>query len=108
MLVARVFLAIPLLFGIACGDDAEAPRVDAAPAADADPNQPDAMPGAAIGYLQPCDVSDDQCDSTMNLTCFAFNNKGPHCTHTCVQDQADDDCEAPSPGCSGMGVCKVP
>ena len=37
--------------------------------------------------------------------CFEFNSKGPHCTHACT---LDTDCEAPSPGCSGMGVCKAP
>lgn len=106
MLVARVVLALPLLLGIACSDDDPAPpSADAAAALDADPNQPDAMPGAAIGYLQPCDTALDLCDQTMNLQCFPFNNKGPHCTHSCA---VDGDCEAPSTGCSGMNVCKVP
>lgn len=105
----RIVFAFSLLFGFACADDDPvAPQFDATPAIDADPNQPDAMPGAAIGYLMPCVTANDMCDSTMDLVCFAFNNKGPHCTHSCVQDQADDDCEAPSPGCNGMGVCKVP
>jgi hypothetical protein len=105
MLVARVVLALPLLFCIACSDDPAPPSADAAATADAAANQPDAMPGAAIGYLQPCDTATDLCDATMNLQCFAFNNKGPHCTHSCT---GNGDCEAPSTGCSGMNVCKVP
>jgi len=91
----RIVFAFTLLFGIACADDDPV-----APAADAST--------APIGYLMPCVTANDTCDTTMDLVCFAFNNKGPHCTHSCVQDAEDDDCEAPSPGCSGMGVCKVP
>ena len=110
MYCTRVVFALSLLLGVACSDDDPVtPPADATAAAvDADPNQPDAMPGSAIGYLQPCDITNDLCDTSQDLSCFPFNMKGPHCTHTCVRDQADDDCEAPSPGCSGMGVCKVP
>lgn len=99
-MLKSLVLPLALLLCVACSDDS---GDGTNPPADAAANAPDAMPGAAIGYLQPCDVSNDQCDT--DLTCFAFNNKGPHCTHTC---QGADDCEAPSTGCSGMGVCKVP
>ncbi len=88
---SRVVLALLLAFVFACSDD-PAPS-------------PDAGPGGSIGYLQPCAIADDLCDTSMDLSCFAFNMKGPHCTHSCA---GDDNCEAPSPGCSGMGVCKVP
>ncbi len=36
--------------------------------------------------------------------CFNFNAKGRHCTKTCKKNT---DCPAPSPGCSGQGVCKL-
>ena len=97
-----------VLFG-ACGDDgddggsppdASTATVDAMPSGGAD-----AMPGGALQFMQACDPTNDMCDSAMNLTCFSFNNKGPHCTHSC---QGDSDCAAPSPGCNGMGVCKAP
>ena len=73
--------------------DGAAAGVDAAPG----------TPGLA-GYLEPCPGgSDSECEE--GLTCFPFNMKGPHCTHSCT---VPSDCEAPSTGCSGMGVCKVP
>jgi hypothetical protein len=107
-MLKRLVLPLSLLLCVACSDDTgntPPPADAAAAAADADPNAPDAMPGAVLGFLEQCDVSNDQCDTSMDLICFAFNNKGPHCTHTC---QGPEDCAAPSTGCSGMGVCKVP
>lgn len=56
-----------------------------------------------LPFLSECTLGmDEACASGL---CFDFNAKGPHCTHGC---DVDDDCEAPSPGCSGMGVCKAP
>jgi hypothetical protein len=94
MFLSRVLVAISFAFafGSACSDDDSTPP-------------PDATPGAAIGYLQPCDIANDLCDTSLNLACFPFNMKGPHCTHSCG---GDGECEAPSPGCSGMDVCKIP
>ena len=65
----------------------------------------DAGQSSVLPFLAECDPSNDLCDSSEGLQCFSFNNKGPHCTHEC---SAPTDCEAPSPGCNGMGVCKVP
>jgi hypothetical protein len=56
--------------------------------------------GGLLPFLAPCS-SDAQC---VTGHCFPFNAKGPHCSQPCTTDQ---DCPAPSPGCSGMGVCKV-
>lgn len=65
---------------------------------------PDVEAGAAetgkAGFLQPC-VNNTDC--TTNL-CFSFNAYGQHCSHPCTKDI---DCEAPSPGCSNKGVCKL-
>jgi hypothetical protein len=49
---------------------------------------------------QPCTTA---ADCVAPLECFHFNARGPACTHPCMVDR---DCEAPSPGCSGMKVCK--
>lgn len=84
-----------LLLSVACAGD-EAPL---APAADADITTP------ALEFMTPCDVADDRCDMESEHFCFAFNDKGPHCTHACV---APEDCEAPSTGCNNRGVCKAP
>ena len=94
LLLASVSLA---LGGCSSDDDGTTP------APDADVTLPDALPSAALGYMSPCDVADDQCDT--DLLCFGFNNNGPHCTHACT---GDGDCEAPSRGCGGMGVCSPP
>ena len=55
--------------------------------------------GARRIFLDPC-INDTDC--TTNL-CFPFNAYGPHCSMQCSKDT---DCPAPSPGCSGMGVCE--
>jgi hypothetical protein len=94
-LARRLALAFALLAVAACSEDK---KMYVAP--DADPGAPDAGPAA---YLEPCVLQPDNCDAPE--MCFMFNNKGPHCTHTC---SVATDCAAPSPGCSGMGVCKVP
>jgi hypothetical protein len=99
----RISLSVLLLLagaGVpACADD-EGPG-GSAPAADAAPAAPDGAPGAGLPFLAPC-TQNDECASGL---CFNFNAKGLHCTHAC---QSAADCEAPSPGCSGMNVCKAP
>lgn len=94
------FLAVLALFAFgACttGDDVSDPGTPdaAASAADAGPD------GGLLPFMSACEENED-CESGL---CFAFNAAGPHCTHSCT---VDTDCEAPSPGCNGMGVCKRP
>lgn len=72
-----------------------------------DDSTPDVDAGTSDGGLLPfmseCPLGDNAaCESNL---CFDFNAKGPHCTHACT---VDSDCEAPSDGCNGMGVCKAP
>lgn len=55
-------------------------------------------------YMDQCDIeSETACEEP--YFCFGFNQGGPHCTKEC---DVDADCEAPSTGCNGMGVCKRP
>jgi hypothetical protein len=70
------------------------------PGLDASPNLLDAGAGT-LGFMEAC-ATDEQCTTGL---CYPFNARGPHCSHPCT---VDGDCEAPSPGCNGMGVCKVP
>ncbi len=70
--------------------------VEAGPDVDAET----AAPGAKLGFLASCSSNAD-CESNL---CFSFNAYGPHCSHSCSKIT---DCEAPSPGCSNMGVCKL-
>ena len=60
-----------------------------------------------LAFMATCDTSNDQCDGskTPPQYCFNFNMKGPKCTHDCT---SAGDCESPSTGCNGMGVCKAP
>jgi hypothetical protein len=60
----------------------------------------DAASDAPAGITQPCMTT---ADCAAGLECYPFNARGPRCTHPC---KVDTDCEAPSPGCSMMGVCK--
>ena len=88
----RVFAVVLLVVSVACGG------------ADDDPAEPgpDAATGAELlPYMATC-AANEECDSGL---CFEFNAKGPHCTTTC---ELDLECEAPSPGCNGKGVCKAP
>lgn len=48
----------------------------------------------------PC-LNNGQCASSI---CYWFKVKGQFCTMLC---NVDSDCPAPSPGCSGQGVCRV-
>lgn len=103
-----LFTALTVAFLLATGctsDDTPTPDAgggggaDAGASADADPASPDAA--GLLPFMSMCENNED-CESNL---CFNFNAKGPHCTHACT---VDADCEAPSPGCSGMGVCKTP
>jgi len=57
--------------------------------------------GGLAPFMSSCTTNED-CESGL---CYAFNQGGPLCDHSCTVDQ---DCEAPSIGCSKMGVCKRP
>ncbi len=79
--------------------------VDAAGSAtDASTSAPDAMTGP-LPFMSMCDVANDQCDTVAGDFCFAFNNRGPHCTHSCMDVSM---CPEPSRGCNNQGVCKSP
>jgi hypothetical protein len=54
-------------------------------------------------YMTSCVIGGVACEA--GYMCYSFNAKGPHCSKTC---SGPADCPAPSPGCSGMGICKVP
>jgi hypothetical protein len=73
---------------------------------DPDPVENQDSPDAGaelLPFMSECTLGmDEQCETGL---CFDFNTKGPHCTHAC---EVDADCEAPSEGCNGMGVCKAP
>ena len=56
--------------------------------------------GGLLPFLASC-AADTDCASNL---CFAFNAFGPHCSIHCAKD---NDCPAPSPGCSNKGVCKL-
>jgi hypothetical protein len=75
-------------------------------AEDSGPGDDEASPDAGtepLPFMSECTLGEDeQCETGL---CYNFNMKGPHCTHAC---EVDADCEAPSPGCNGMGVCKAP
>jgi hypothetical protein len=75
-----------------------APVPDAAPS---DAAQAEGGDGGLLGFLANC-TTNAECQS---MNCFAFVAKGPHCTKSCT---VDTDCPPPSPGCSGMMVCKAP
>jgi len=87
------------------GDDTSTPDAMVASDSDASTSTSDGGNDAALQFLDECEPANDTCDSTLGLICFSFNNKGPRCTHDCT---VASDCESPSPGCNGMGVCKAP
>jgi hypothetical protein len=85
-------------FGACTTEDDPGPGTpDAAATADAG-NDTD---GGLLPFMSMC-VENEDCESGL---CYSFNAAGPHCTHSCT---LDTDCEDPSPGCNGMGVCKRP
>lgn len=61
----------------------------------------DGATAGSLPFLSPC-TTNAECASN---DCYPFNMKGPHCTKSC---SADGDCPSPSPGCSPVGICRVP
>jgi hypothetical protein len=57
--------------------------------------------GGLLPLFEECET-DMQCESGR---CYPYTSKGPHCTQTCT---GGEDCPEPSPGCTPMGVCKLP
>lgn len=74
----------------ACVCDGMTPGLDAGHDGDAD-----------SALFEPCEVNDN-CASGL---CFTYGDKTMRCSLPC---DASSDCPAPSPGCSGMGVCRTP
>lgn len=99
LLALMTTLALACTAGDEDGDGGQEPGADAAVSA------ADSGTAGPLGFMEECDPADDQCDSSMELFCFGFNAKGPHCTHECT---SPDQCGDPSPGCNNMGVCKAP
>ena len=120
----RLLVALPLMLALgACGGDDD--PVDAAVEFDSINVLPDAATfdgatfdgatfdavgadaSSVLGFMDDCVLADDMCDDSLvpPLLCWDFPSKGPHCTHSC---DGDEDCEAPSPGCSGQLVCRAP
>jgi hypothetical protein len=65
------------------------------------PPPPDANPDARdIPFGQEC-LDNQQCAS---MICFFYRVKGQFCTQLC---NVNADCPDASPGCGGMGVCRV-
>ena len=94
----KLIAALVLAFALsACTTGDTGPDPD--PAVDAGVNEADA--GDLLPFMAEC-TSDDQCETGL---CFLYNMGGQLCTHACT---VDADCEAPSPGCNGMGICKRP
>ena len=83
------------------GDTADAAPVADAAAADAG----DGDGGGPLGFMEECDLAEDLCDDSLELFCWDYPSKGPHCTHSC---EGPEECEDPSPGCSPQGVCRAP
>jgi hypothetical protein len=66
------------------------------------PPPPDAARDAGDLPLTASCWDNAQCASDM---CFDFKVRGTFCTKACATNA---DCPAPSPGCNGMGVCRMP
>lgn len=97
-MIRRALLCLSLLGLLAaCGGGDDGPEPGDMPDAMADPSDA----GDKLPFMSMC-ATDEQCDTGL---CFDFNAHGPHCTHAC---ESDLDCEDPSPGCNGKGVCKRP
>jgi hypothetical protein len=91
----KLIVALCLALGLAActsgetGDDDDTPAVDA---------------GGETGttaFMEDC-TSNDECETGL---CYQYNEGPQLCTHACTMNS---DCELPSPGCNGMGVCKRP
>lgn len=98
-MIRRILLSLSLVgLLVACGSSDTPPEnrdiPDAGVASDTDA-------GDLLPFMSMCET-DEECETGL---CFPFNANGPHCTHAC---ETDLECEDPSPGCNGMGVCKRP
>jgi hypothetical protein len=92
----RLSVLVIALAAAACATDGPADR-------DRDRDRDAVDAGELLPFMAECSVGEhERCDTGL---CFDFNAKGPHCTHAC---EVDADCEPPSEGCNGMGVCKAP
>lgn len=87
--------------------DTDASDIDAGDGDAADLDASDLDGSGLLGFMEVCDPDDDRCDATLEppLLCWDYPSKGPHCTHECT---LDEECEAPSPGCTPQGVCRAP
>lgn len=97
-LIAALVLALALSACVT-GDPGPDPDPEPQNAVDAGPDQPDA--GDLLPFMAEC-TADEQCETGL---CFTYNMGPSLCSHSCT---TDDDCEDPSPGCNGMGICKRP
>ena len=101
-LAAAVLFAACAALGACSDSGTSGPDAQAAAGPDAQAaSGPDAA--AKLPFMSQCTLGmNDACETGL---CFDFNSKGTYCTHAC---STDADCEDPSPGCNGMGVCKAP
>ncbi len=100
-LLSRLLLIVLLSTGAACSggeddsdrndEDVTTPMVDASPS----------MCQGDLAYMESC-TSNDECSTCL---CFTYGMGEMRCSKEC---ETNADCPAPSPGCSGKGVCKRP
>jgi hypothetical protein len=91
----KYLLAAAFALGlVACTSGGNGPDPDPDPGVDAGA-------GGDLPFMAEC-TADDQCETGL---CFQYNEGPQLCTHECTSALQ---CEAPSPGCNGMGVCKRP
>ncbi len=57
--------------------------------------------GGLLPFMAAC-TTDEECETGL---CYDFPAKGMFCSHSC---SGPGDCQPPSPGCNGMGICKAP
>jgi len=102
----RLLVGIALVLGMAacagCSSEGADVAVDSG-SVTVDGSSVDAGPGA---FGAACTGSGQGTCAT-GLTCFPFNNDGPHCTKPCTAATAATACAPSTLGCSGMNVCKI-
>lgn len=81
--------------GMGPGDRDDGGDAGAPPPSDASPDARDLPFGASC-------IDNANCASGL---CFDYRVRGTFCTLMC---KTNTDCPAPSPGCNGMGVCRMP
>ncbi len=102
MKAVLLIVILGLAVGVGCGGGDDAPPVDATPTADASFGALDAAGTCGATPLYQACTGNDDCSSCL---CHSYNAAGLLCSKSCMRDE---DCEAPSPGCNNMGVCKRP